>query len=208
MPWLDTLLAVTALAFALALRPWRAAVPGWPALACWATLPLLWNADRLSQQVLVQPLAGSVLLMLMLGWPMAVLLFGAAALVLWPLGAMPAAEALQRGVWLGIVPATLALGLGAALRRWLPHQLFVYILGRGFFATAIALSAAGALAAWLHGTPPGVSAEDLVLARVLAAFGEAFITGMLVSIFVAFRPQWLATYADHIYLLPPPADDA
>jgi uncharacterized membrane protein len=35
---------------------------------------------------------------------------------------------------------------------------------------------------------------------VLAAFGDAFITGMLVAIFVAFRPQWLATYTDRLYL--------
>jgi hypothetical protein len=36
---------------------------------------------------------------------------------------------------------------GAGLRRWLPHHLFVYILGRGFFATALAVASAGALAA-------------------------------------------------------------
>lgn len=26
------------------------------------------------------------------------------------------------------------------------------------------------------------------------------MTGMLVAIFVAFRPQWLATYSDRLYL--------
>jgi uncharacterized membrane protein len=39
-----------------------------------------------------------------------------------------------------------------------------------------------------------------MLARLLAAFGDAFITGMLVAIFVAFRPEWLATYTDRLYL--------
>jgi uncharacterized membrane protein len=39
-----------------------------------------------------------------------------------------------------------------------------------------------------------------MLARLLAAFGDAFITGMLVAIFVAFRPDWLATYTDRLYL--------
>ena len=42
--------------------------------------------------------------------------------------------------------------------------------------------------------------RDVMLARGLTAFGDAFITGMLVAIFVAFRPQWLATYADRLYL--------
>ena len=45
-----------------------------------------------------------------------------------------------------------------------------------------------------------LSGGDLLLARWLFAWGDAFITGMLVAIFVAFRPQWLATYADRIYL--------
>jgi uncharacterized membrane protein len=109
-------------------------------------------------------------------------------------------EALQRAVWLGLVPASLAVLLGAALRRWLPHHLFVYILGRGFFATALAVTTAGALSVGLHGVPAGLSSEDVVLARGLAAWGDAFLTGGLAAIFVAFRPEWLATYADRIYL--------
>jgi uncharacterized membrane protein len=130
-------------------------------------------------------------------------------LALLPVGALmllttglDAAAALHRVVWLGLMPATLALGLGAVVRHALPRHLFVYILGRGFFATAIALSASGALAAWLFGVPPTVPVADVMLARVLAAFGDAFITGMLAAIFVAFRPQWLATYADRLYLEP------
>ena len=34
--------------------------------------------------------------------------------------------------WQGLVPATFTLLLGAALRRWVPHHPFVYVLGRGF----------------------------------------------------------------------------
>ena len=113
------------------------------------------------------------------------------------------AEGLHRLVWLGLVPGTLAMLLGAGIRRWLPNQLFVYILGRGFFAAAIAGSLAGAASVLLHGVPESLQAEDVMLARFLAAWGDAFISGMMVAIFVAFRPQWLATYADRIWLLPP-----
>ena len=203
MVWLDLLLATTALVVALALRPWRAvvdAVPPWPALAWWLLMPVLWSVDRLSAIPVLQPLAGSCLLMLMLGWPLAVLmLVPVAAATMW-LGGLDAAQALGRGVWLGVVPMTLAMLFGAGLRRWLPHHLFVYILGRGFFATALAVAAAGALAAALQVTPAGLSDGDVLVARWLFAWGDAFITGMLVAIFVAFRPEWLATYADRIYL--------
>ena len=34
----------------------------------------------------------------------------------------------------------------------------------------------------------------------MMAWGEAFMTGMFSAIFVAFRPQWLATWSDNLYL--------
>lgn len=201
MASINLLLALAATALALALRPWRAVTDlPWPALALWAVLPLLWSVDRLSAMPVMQPLAGSCLLLMMLGWPLAVLMLLPVVALMALLTDLGAAELLQRLVWLGLVPMTLSMGLGAALRRWLPHHLFVYILGRGFFATGLALGVAGALSVLLNGVPYGLNADDVMLARVLAASGDAFITGMFVAIFVAFRPQWLATYADRIYL--------
>jgi len=44
-----------------------------------------------------------------------------------------------------------------------------------------------------------VLAGDLMLGRWLAAWGDAWLCGMIGAIFVAFRPQWLATYADRIF---------
>jgi uncharacterized membrane protein len=41
---------------------------------------------------------------------------------------------------------------------------------------------------------------DLLVARWLMAWAEAVATGMLVAIFVAFRPSWLLTYSDLRYL--------
>lgn len=205
MPWLDLLLATAALATALALRPWRAVGPGgppWPWLAWWVLMPAFWGADRYAAMPVAQPLSGACLLMLMTGWPLAVLALVPVAALTALFAGLDGAEALQRGVWLGLVPASAAMAIGAALRRWLPNHLFVYILGRGFFATAIAGSLAGALSTLLHPLPGGLQAEDLLLARFLAAWGDAFLAGMVVAIFVAFRPQWLATYADRIYLLP------
>jgi len=199
-----------ALAVALALKPWRslpASGPPWPWLAWCALLPLSWAADRLGGMPLAQPLPGACLLMLMAGWPLATLaLVPVAAAAAW-LGDLSAAEALQRAIWLGLAPATLALGLGAAVRRWLPHHLFVYILGRGFIGTALANTAAGALQALVQPLPRGLALEDLLLARWLAGWGDAVLTGMIVAIFVAFRPEWLATYADRLYLNRPPPHD-
>jgi len=207
MPWLDfsidLALALAALGVALLLRPWRALPAGgppWPWVAWCALLPLLWGADRYVAIPMAQPLAGACLLLLMCGWPLAVLALLPVALLTQALAGLGLGDTLHRLVWLGLVPATLALGLGALVRRWLPRHLMVYILGRGFLATVAANAVAGAASALLHGVPTGLSAGDLMLARLLAAFGDAWICGMLVAIFVAFRPQWLATYTDRLYL--------
>ncbi len=201
--WIDALLTLLAVLVALALRPWRAVGAGgppWPWLACCAVLPLAWSIDRLADSAAIQPLSGAPLLLLLAGWPLAVLALLPVAVVLVAAGGLPWPEALHRLVWLGLVPATLAFVLGAAVRRWLPQHLFVYILGRGFFATWAALALAGALALGRVAAPVGTDAADLLLARWLSASGEAFITGMLAAIFVAFRPTWLATYTDRLYL--------
>ena len=194
---------LVAIVLAAAMRPWRGLqgmAPPWPWLARWAALPLLWSADKWAQVPVLQPLSGACLLMLMAGWPMAVLALVPVALIATLMGGLSGAEGLERLLWLGIAPATLALGLGAGIRRWLPHHLFVYILGRGFFASQLALAASGWLALAWDGAPSGTHAEDLAMGRWLTAWGDAFLTGMIVSIFVALRPQWLATYSDRLYL--------
>jgi uncharacterized membrane protein len=196
------LLVAGTVAVALALRPWRAVAasgPPWPWLACWSLLPLLWGLDRHTAVPLVPLLSAAPLLVLLAGWPLALLAMLPAALLTAWLGGLDAAEALHRLVWLGIVPATAALALGAASRRWLPHHAFVYILGRGFLVTF----AAAALAGIGLGGPGRAASGDALVAGVLAAFSEAFVTGMLTAVLVAFRPQWLATYADRLYLRPP-----
>jgi uncharacterized membrane protein len=201
--WLDVLLALGAVSLALWLRPWRGLGPGgppWPWLAWCAVLPVLWSADRLAGSAVVQPLSGACLLLLMAGWPLAVLGLVPVALATGWLGELPWADTLHRSVWLGLLPATLALALGAAVRRWLPHHLMVYILGRGFFATLVAGTLAGAAALALHGGMAEVNHAELMLGRWLSAWGDAMLTGMVTAAFVTFRPQWLATYADRLYL--------
>lgn len=206
MDAIPVVVAGLALAVAVALRPWRGVGPGgppWPWLAWWILMPALWGADRYAQMPVAQPLSGACLLLLMCGWPLTVLALVPVAAATAALAGLDANEAINRYLWLGVVPATLAMLMGGALRRWLPRHLMVYILGRGFFITALSMSAAGSASALLYAMPQGLDAGDLMLGRWLAGWGDAWLTGMLVAIFVAFRPHWLATYADRIYL---PAD--
>ena len=73
---LDLLLAAGPLAVALWLRPWRLvgpAGPPWIWLAWCALMPLLWGTDRYVGMSVVQPLSGAVMLLMMTGWPLAML---------------------------------------------------------------------------------------------------------------------------------------
>jgi len=140
---------------------------------------------------------------LMFGWPLAIwslLPIGVIAKLL-ETRAWPDLDALATHiVWLGVIPATLGLLIGLGVRRWLPKHLFVYILGRGFIATALAVTATGYLGFAAKHMPDTLALEDWMLAHWLLGWGEAISTGMLTAIFVAFKPEWMLTYSDQRYL--------
>jgi uncharacterized membrane protein len=205
---LEFSIALAALVAALFTRPWRllAAGPGkaspllTPLLASLVVLPWLWALPRLHDMPLQLQWSGACLVVLTLGWPLAVPVFGVAAVASALIAPMDWGATLALAVWLGIVPGTLSLLLGAALRRWVGTHPFVYILGRAFLGTAVCVFAAGALSQWAGHELAHVGAGLSLVARWLMAWGDAFITGMLAAIFVAFRLQWLATWSDLLYL--------
>lgn len=202
---LNLTLALAALAVAAWLRPWRM-LSGpllTPALAGLVLLPWLWLLPQKMPQGLQVQISGACLLVLTLGWPLAVLVLAGVSLAVWLLGQAGAEQVLQQGVWMGVVPATLALGVGAALRRWLPAHIFVYTLGRAFMGTALSMFVSGLLLEGLSSLAGQPLREQAVVARWLMAWGDAFLTGMFAAIFVAFAPQWLATWSDRNYLKPP-----
>lgn len=198
-------MAVLAVLAALSLRPWRMLQGALltPALAAAALLPWLWLLPQQMPQGLQIQLSGACLLVLMLGWPLAVLVLALVGGVVWAVGQHDAAQVLSQWVWVGLVPATLAMGIGAVLRRWLPPNPFVYTLGRGFLGTAASVFLSGVLMALLHRLAGGPALEHAIVGRWLMAWGDAFLTGMFSAIFVAFVPQWLATWSDQRYLQPP-----
>lgn len=196
----DLAIATAAMTTAIALRPWRAideSGPSWSWVMLWTLLPLLWSMDRQLGIAALPPLSCAALMVLMTGWPLAVLACVPIALIAVLGGPLDAHEALHRAVWLGIVPATVALAGGAVVRRWLPLHVGVYVLAGGFVGSGVAVWLAGTLGAALAASP---AAADAGVARVLMALGEAAITGAVVTLLVAQRPEALATYSDRLYL--------
>lgn len=215
---LEACLIAVALVMSLWLRPWRMlsrqalgndgpSEPSplvTPLLATLVVLPWLWALPTLHRMPLQLQWSGACLVVLMLGWPLAIpalVAVGGIAAVLSP--SLDWADAVGTIAWQGVVPATLALALGAVIRRLIGTQPFVYVLGRAFLGTAVCLFLANVLGQWSGHSLPGVEGDLSLVARWLMAWGDAFVTGMLTAIFVAFKPEWLATWSDRLYLRKP-----
>ncbi|MEM5428335.1 hypothetical protein [Cupriavidus oxalaticus] len=214
----DPLLVVVSLAgllWALARRPWRllrrnSLQHAW--LGAMVLVALLWTVRATLVGGLVIQLLGATLMVTLFGLPLALLslfvvdlvsLFGLEYLAghSWALFDWPSLWV--RYTWLALVPALLSAGLQALMRRWLPRHPFVFILGHGYFTGGLAaLGASAAQAAWRHVMAPGLpfTLADTVAATLILAFGEAFLTGLLVAVFVVYRPQWVVTFRDEDYL--------
>lgn len=205
-PWTDWALCALVLAAALPFRPWLPLRHGplvHPWLGSMVLLPLLWSTDRLLPNGMSMHVSSACLMTLMFGWPLAMWSLLPAAFVAGWLGhghPPPLGEVASHLAWLGLLPGTLGLLIGLAIRRLLPHHIFVFILGRAFLASIAAVVLTGALA-WLAGRKPDVlSTQEWLLGYTLVAWGEGFSTGMLIAIFVAFKPEWVLTYSDARYL--------
>lgn len=198
-------LLLLALLGALCFQPWRLMTAGTrltPVLATLTLVPWMWAMPSLHKMPLQLQGSGACLVLLMLGWPLAVpvlCLVGVLAALISP---MSWETALDLTVWLGLVPATLALLLGAAVRRWIGLHLFIYVLGRAFLGTALCMFAAGLLAQYAGHSLPGIDDDLNLVARWLVAWGDAFLTGLFTAIMVAYKPDWLATWSDRLYLKP------
>ncbi len=200
---LEVALALPLLALSLWLAPWRMlrqANLATPWLASLTLTPLIWAIPFLQHMPLALHWSGAPLVTLLLGWPLAVPTLSLSALALWLLAPVSGETVLQIWAWQAILPATFTLLIGAALRRWVVHHPLVYILGRGFFGTVLSLFLAFMLGQWSGLALPNVSDDLTRVAFWLMAWGDAFMTGMLCAIFVAFRPHWLATWSDPLYL--------
>lgn len=101
------------------------------------------------------------------------------------------------GVFLVIVPVAVTHAVWRFTDRFLPPNLFIYILGCGFFGAAIAtlaarlsigglLFAGGVLDWYAAGT-------EYFPISLLTLFPESFVNGLVVAAIAAYHPEWLAT---------------
>jgi len=148
---------------------------------------------------------GATLFTLMFGWPLAI--FGLSIIML-------ASVLLQHnelislganGVLSIIIPVMVSYGVLRLSQRFLPDNFFIYIFIAAFFGAGIAVAvsrlASIVLLALIDAYPLAKLIEESLLYTPMFMFPEMFVTGMLISIFVVYRPDWVVTFDDERYII-------
>jgi uncharacterized membrane protein len=152
-------------------------------------------------------LLGATLLTMMFGWAFAILAISI-VLLAFSLFATPSVDTFYSLPWnallSGILPVVVSYSLFRLIDRRLPNNFFIYIFICTFFGAALAMASVILATTVMHILTSSFSIEYLsynyIPYGLLLMFPEAFITGMLMSIFVAYRPQWVSTFDDRRYL--------
>lgn len=164
----------------------------------------LWSIQVRALAGLEVGLLGSALVALLLGpWRGVLALLAALALfnVLAP-GSWPN---FGLNAWLlAALPCLIASSLQRAITRWLPHNVFIFMLGNGLFVvlltTAVVSLARIAMALAIAPADVELQAGDAAAYALLLAWGEALLSGMLFSAFVIYFPHLVLTYDQDLYL--------
>lgn len=203
----ETILLALAWAAVLMVRPWRLLRPyegkvplATPLLASLVGVPWLWSWPGLTALSLPLHWSAAPLVVLMLGWPLAIPVLTFAGLSTMVSNGASVGEAMSLTVWSGVLPATIVLVLGYGVRKAFGHHPVAYMVGRAFFVPMLALASCGLAAALISNGLVGATGDLQRVAIALLAMGEASWTCAIVSLLVAYCPQWLATWSDEAYL--------
>ena len=207
---IEAILLALAWAAVLLVRPWRLLRPhegkvalATPLLASITVLAWLWSWPGLAALPFPLHWSGAPLAVLMLGWPLAVPVLTLAGASTMLTDDASLAAALQLTVWSGLLPATAMLLLGYAVRKALGPNPVAYMMGRAFAVPMLALAGCALLGASMGEALSGATGDLQRVAIALLAMGEASWTCAVASLLVAYRPQWLATWSDPLYLRRP-----
>lgn len=194
------------LLLAILRAPWRVLADGerlnvWLGLS--VALTLFWQMQAGVKPGLSLHLLGAMLFVLCFGWALGFLglclvllattLNGAAGWQAYALNAL-----LMAGVGTAVGQALVGLN-----RRIFPSHFFVFVFANAFFGSAIVVMAVGLVSSMLFALDGAYGLEYLSSEYLpyflLLGFSEAWLSGMVVTLFVVYRPKWVSTFEDVLY---------
>lgn len=167
-------------------------------------LMLLWSMKAGVMPGLNLHLLGAMLLCLMVGPWLAIPGLTLALIGITVNGAAGWEALGLNGLLMIVVPVTAAWLLHRTGARILPRNVFVYIFANGFFGSALSILVTGAVICGVLGLSGAYTldrlGEDYLPYFLLLGFSEAWLAGMVLTLMVIYRPDWVVTFDDASYL--------
>lgn len=166
-------------------------------------LAVLWSVNARVDPGIALHVLGTPVVVLLLGWRLAMLAAALAELALLTVGVTTLLAAPAGWLLSAALPGLVVLGIAWTARFHLPRNPFVFIFVCAFFGAALAVTAtwlgATALLAWSGQASPSGSGASLTAFLPLVLFPEAFINGAMASMLIVYRPHWVRLYDEEFY---------
>jgi uncharacterized membrane protein len=149
---------------------------------------------------------GASLLVAMYGLRPAVVMLAIVTLIVSLVSGWSLDYALRQYLVLGVLPAFVACGVMRLICGCLPKHLFIFILGHGYVSGVISVIVPAILLFSLNQLTVtqqmGLSMDmvDWFITLVILSFTEGSISGMLLAVFVIYKPEWVPRFSDQEYL--------
>lgn len=175
----------------------------------WATtiffLGLVWMIRASLNEDLNIHLSGAMLMTLMFGWRLGIL---GMSLVCILISLWGNSLSVNLGVTI-ILNAYLSVSLSylffLIVEAFLPRNIFIYFYVTAFFSAAISFIISGLATVTFLGFvgafPWATLLGEYLPYYCLMSFGEAFMTCGLITLFVVYRPEWVFSFRDKLYLI-------
>jgi uncharacterized membrane protein len=177
------------------------AVPWSVAGASVCILALLWQTNATVLDALSIHFLALTSLVLVFGLRLSALLFVLVIALQW----LMTEKALEQLLWT-LLSGWLVLGLNYFVYllcfHYLQRQLFVYLFVAAFLNSALGLVVFMLLQAWIHAEHYSSHQlyEGYLIFIPLAALPEALLNGMAMTLLVVYKPEWVYTFYQRIYL--------
>lgn len=213
-PFSSVLLAVLGLIYACALylairlANWRRLLDSSEQLHVFlgtcVVLILLWQVRAQVDPLWSFHLLGVTTVTLMFGWSLAIIGSSLALLAVIFNADQGWLAVLVNGITLAVLPITLTQFVLVLVRSLLPKNFFVYVLVNGFLTAGFAALVSGYLAIVLllaNGSHSLLELRENFLPFFPLMFlPEAMLNGWIITILVLYRPHWVVSFNDELYL--------
>jgi uncharacterized membrane protein len=145
-------------------------------------------------------LLGATVMTLMFGWEFA-LLGGTVALGLDILRQHWSLVNLGLMGWVLVaIPVLSAYLVARLVERVFPRNFFIYVYATAYAGGALSMLAHGAAMIFLLPAATIFDGTARILPYVLLMFGEGFLSAGLLTLLVAYRPEWVVSFKDSLYV--------